>query len=457
MNKFFLIAAMIIIANSFAYSQNAVIKGQIIDYNGEVVMHAKGKSDTVTVSNDGFFEFNIEATVPPLQGTIVYSDSNYFFFRINKGDTVLVTVSKDKNGKPVRTFEGDNAELNNCLSTIQTVEEYMTGILYDIAVEPFSKFEKEVDKVFDNVKPIVDKVPDDSLRNEMEGRFDAMRKIFKFYYTFINEELNNTPIDSNPDFMKFLESIDTNNRKVLSEQDEFFSYMRLLYLNLSWEFNRNKSRTKGSNVYIDLFSVFPEVITDRDVANFASEWLLDAYMMGGGDEYLDETVAMFEKINKNPEIQKKNKELAAKFKTVGPGREAPDFELIDADGNKKMLSDLRGKVLYIDVWATWCGPCLQELPPLAKLWEKYKDNPNIEFVSISVDESVDEWKAKLETDKPLWKSYRVEGGLNGLMKKLYYISGIPRFMLIDKDGKIINVNAPRPSNPTIEMVLDRYL
>lgn len=144
-------------------------------------------------------------------------------------------------------------------------------------------------------------------------------------------------------------------------------------------------------------------------------------------------------------------ELEAKVNQAArllPGQPAPDFVMTDAEGKEKRLSDFKGKPLYIDLWATWCGPCIQESPAFAALSARY---PNVEFLQISRDEQRGAWLAYLSRKKSPLTQYNsvdlalVEGW------QLFYI---PRFILVDKEMKIINAYAPRPSSEEIKQVLD---
>jgi thiol-disulfide isomerase/thioredoxin len=137
------------------------------------------------------------------------------------------------------------------------------------------------------------------------------------------------------------------------------------------------------------------------------------------------------------------------------GTDSPTFNYENHKGGTTKLEDLRGKYVYVDVWATWCGPCRAEIPHLKKTETAYHDK-NIEFVSLSIDQQKDhdKWK-KFVDDKQLggvqlmadkdWKSDFV---------KAYGIQGIPRFILIGPDGKIVNADAPRPSSPELAKLLD---
>ena len=150
-----------------------------------------------------------------------------------------------------------------------------------------------------------------------------------------------------------------------------------------------------------------------------------------------------------------NQKLAANKMNNAPS--AP-FEYENQKGGKTKLEDLRGKYVYIDVWATWCGPCRGEIPFLQKVEEKYKGK-NIEFVSISVDvaKDHDKWKTFV-ADKKL-------GGIQLLADKdwrsdfvmAYKINSIPRFILLDPKGNIVKSDAERPSDPKLAELFDSLL
>lgn len=136
---------------------------------------------------------------------------------------------------------------------------------------------------------------------------------------------------------------------------------------------------------------------------------------------------------------------------VGQAVASADAPYIDIKGNPVSLDDLKGKYVYIDVWATWCGPCRKELPHLKKLEEQFKGK-NIHFVSISLDARKKDWIRMVEKEQlggiQLW------GGPEALIARDYNITGIPHFILLDKEGKFINSNMTRPSNPATLKTLE---
>ena len=151
-------------------------------------------------------------------------------------------------------------------------------------------------------------------------------------------------------------------------------------------------------------------------------------------------------------FKKRHKALSALPKA---GEDPFDFTFPDRDGNEVSLSDFVGSVVYVDVWATWCGPCVYEVPFLIEIEEEY-EGQNITFLSVSVD-----------TDVEAWMNFIDEMGMHGVhvntgawktqMMDDYAINGIPRFMIFDAEGKVVNLNAARPSSNEIRSILDRLL
>jgi len=138
------------------------------------------------------------------------------------------------------------------------------------------------------------------------------------------------------------------------------------------------------------------------------------------------------------------------------GAVSPTFEDYENfNGETTSLKDLEGKYVYIDVWATWCGPCIAEIPALKKLEKEYHDK-NISFVSISIDDAK-RHGGSAEKAHESWKKMVGEEELGGVQLfapdgwetdfiKAYKIYGIPRFILVDPEGKIVSASAPRPSS-----------
>lgn len=157
-------------------------------------------------------------------------------------------------------------------------------------------------------------------------------------------------------------------------------------------------------------------------------------------------------------IKKQITDLRGYLNEYGAGKAAYNFNAVDINGKQVKLSDYKGKVLYIDVWASWCKPCVGEIPYGRTLEEKYKEHKDIVFITVSIDKKEQDWKTGLEKNNPAGTPLYVEGAFGGLFAKSFNITSIPRFIVIDKNGKFIDANAPRPSNKeAVETLLNKAL
>ncbi|MCZ4243180.1 TlpA family protein disulfide reductase [Pedobacter punctiformis] len=154
--------------------------------------------------------------------------------------------------------------------------------------------------------------------------------------------------------------------------------------------------------------------------------------------------------------QKKDLDILTPLALLKEGDQGLNFSYPDKNGKTVTLADLKGKVVLVDVWATWCGPCKVEIPHLKKLEEEMKGK-DVQIVSISVDDV---------KDKAKWLKMIEEENLGGMqlfasasndISKYYKINGIPRFMVFDKEGKIVTVDSPRPSQPALKALLEKTL
>lgn len=194
-----------------------------------------------------------------------------------------------------------------------------------------------------------------------------------------------------------------------------------------------------------------DYFTDPKVKEALMHHIATVYVDNFGVKDIEELQNLYFTFVQDPALHAVYEAKCQRWDLSRPGRISPDFKAVDIDGKVQTLRDFRGKYVYIDLWATWCGPCRQEVPYLKQLEEKFAD-AEIVFLGLSVDK-----------DKSKWEEMVKGGSLTGVQLYLgnessfldaYRVEGIPRFILIGKDGVIIDNNMTRPSESQTEKTLN---
>lgn len=185
-----------------------------------------------------------------------------------------------------------------------------------------------------------------------------------------------------------------------------------------------------------------KTISDPALKEIIVHHIAASYVDNFGVEDIAEMENLYNTYVKDTSLVAQYRKKQERWDLSRPGRRSPDFRAVDLSGKEYTLKDFRGKYVYIDMWATWCGPCRREMPYLKALEEKFAD-AQIVFLGLSVDK-----------DKAAWEKMVGEGNMTGVQLYLgtessfmdaYRVEGIPRFILLDKEGRIISNDMSRPS------------
>jgi thiol-disulfide isomerase/thioredoxin len=136
---------------------------------------------------------------------------------------------------------------------------------------------------------------------------------------------------------------------------------------------------------------------------------------------------------------------------------APSVTLNDINGNKVSLSDFKGKVVYLDIWASWCGPYLYEMGHSQNIKAKFGQNPQVVFLYISIDSDKSAWKRAVKKKNIHGVHLNSNGGKEDDIINKFQATAIPRFVLIDKNGNIADPDAKRPSDPEVIQDIEALL
>lgn len=414
---------------------------------------------SVKLDETGSFTMEIDAKKP-----LVYWISNIPFY-IYPNETVEITLPEQKNGTLVSS---DVLTANKELAVVgkRSKENFLIAELYGKWTDFSKKYGTDTSAMFfkaiesldkENSAYVLKTTKDKDLREialflndvksvETRLRFLALAKSVK-------------PDDT---FYKILDRVNLNSigwygLKPIGVRSTAANYYKLIQIRGGADRNDYAIVDNASAKRITW--LLNEVNNDRVMsAEVAQAIIYHLSILGLDDEIRQAIVLARAKIKDTKVVETINAE-EKKYLAAAARAFAPDFELPDAAEKIHKLSDLRGKIVAIDVWATWCVPCMQSLPKFLALREQYKGNPNIVFMSISIDE---------EKSKSKWTDFLKVKGMNGLdlyapkgasnnFQTDYAITGIPRYILIDKNGKVIVSHAPSASTDEYELLIKAAL
>ncbi len=448
----------IIWAGSAMQADAQMIKGMIADsalskrvyitYNPEKGgSRFEGVEATIDVDAKGQFSYDAKhlGNLAFCPATLILGDKSEWNFMLRPGSTVSVRVVK-KGGKPQISFSGKDADASTFMLHY--------GEAYDYEV--FFPFEGEKDLLAGQDRKAV-----------LQAKYQALAKeVKKVKSADLRQFLTQLNEDAYVNFLTRLLPKDSKQKADMIAKIDVNNWIGL--------YNYLPQRVIRANMDSKLDSLFGHDMTDYGLAylDVVKQKVTDPIVRHALLEECGKTTLMYGKnyadIDRfwkpycelaagDSSLIKRYADLVMAIKTTKKGMMAPDFTFSDRDGKSYRLSDMRGKVVYIDCWATWCGPCCREIPFLEKRVAEYKGNDKVRFISISVDSNKQAWMKKLDKDKPEWEQFIVNAEENKVMSKAYGIAGIPRFILINADGTIADGDAFRPSDEDFHQQLDAVL
>lgn len=266
---------------------------------------------------------------------------------------------------------------------------------------------------------------------------------FAYYHARINKL---DSFEATELFWNKLNDLTTEDAPHLKKNEDYQNFLSASVSRLA------KKHTTGNTAIERLTEYISANVKDSAVMEFLINRSAYNYVERYGLKDAENHKKAFDTYVKDAELINKFNALCAKWAKCAEGAQSPDFNCTDAQGNQYTLEQFKGKYVYIDIWATWCGPCKKEMPHLAQLEEKYHGK-DIHFVGLSCDRSKEDWMNSVGSLKGV--QLYLEPG-NTFMDD-YMISGIPRFILLDREGKIISNDMTRPSDPATAAKIDELL
>jgi thiol-disulfide isomerase/thioredoxin len=441
MKKILLLFLIGILYSFSATEEIIIVSGKIINTENKSI-RIKGEllDKEIKLKPDGSFSENLTLEFDRIYK--IETTKNSIPLYLSK-DSKLIIYADDANLASTLKFTGKGNIENQYLGKKQLITSATPDDeLYKLNENEFLKRLQEI-KTSVNSLYLKTKFTDhDFKEKESRSIYYLEQKHLLFYKKYHSYYAQLDGFEASKTYPKLDEAMNLDNNS-----DFLFSnqYQDIVVLN----FYENVKADEG-NPNLSAKNALPQIkaLKSQSIKNRLIENL--SYDINIENQSYHQVYQEFLSITNDPKLKQK---LTANYNAANalkPGNIAPGFNYENRKGGKTSLENLRGKYIYIDLWATWCSPCREQIPFLQKVEEQYKGK-NIEFVSISIDAM---------KDQPKWSKFVVEKQLGGIQLlaeneweskiiKDYSVQGVPTFILIDPDGNIVTARAPKPSDPKL--------
>ncbi len=452
--------------------QNTLLTGQVKNHKGTQVslswpnLLGDGEEEvTAAVDKKGYFRFSFALDRGREMNFHVGNEQTRLY--LFPGDSLHLTLNTKAVDESVK-YSGKNAGCSQYLAAYYLTFEddakklTSTEVAAIYAVKKYTPQEylaytdKQMFQDLQYLESWKDRLPEAFYEEEklvISYKWSDLKLIYPSYkYMFTRNTDHPVMPESTPaSYFSFLEEMNLHNdravhlqtyRNTVREALEFFSKTSLM------------TQSTPEEVFMAKWSDASRIYRNKTLEYLRAELLLDGYE-NVSMKTMDDPTHEFLLQAENEELKRYVTERFNIARRLAPGQQAPHFSLQNEAGKTISLGDLKGKLIYLDFWASWCGPCIEQMPHAKKVKEAYAGK-DILFVYISVDETEKAWKKGIE-------KHNIEGihlwakGFRNETAQAYNVRGIPRYVLIGRDGTILNNKPPRPSSKQLPEVLDKAL
>jgi thiol-disulfide isomerase/thioredoxin len=419
-----------------------------------------GARDSIFLNADGTFTHTFADLTKPANYYILVGTNDYMPFRVAPGMDLAVTFDA-ANFRPSLKFDGKGSDINNYLVNKTIKAGNQDYEMYKLDPDAFRAKQDSTRSLMQEILSAAQKSDaKDPFWKTQEGNIlyewaINLSNYEAYHGYFAGVEGYKAP----ESFFSFVKEVDLNKPEYL-ESDAFKQYVSST-VGQAVQKKTEALKKADSTAQLNMSKIKRETALEL----LTSKQVLDQYLyddLSGEIQWKDlegevqESIDYFVANCKDTALVNSLKTQVDEWRRLGKGQPAFDFTGKDLQGNSVSLSDFRGKLVYVDVWATWCGPCKYEIPYLDTLETDYHGK-NIVFISYSIDE-----------DKAAWEKFVPEKQLKGVqiigenawqsdLCKKYKIMGVPTFMLFDTEGKIVSVKMTRPSDKKTRETFDGLL
>lgn len=405
----------------------------------------------LTADSTGYFAFNGPLPIERIEASL-YVGSDIFGVYLERGKQVELTLKPTTTeGYYSATISGPNADLSNFYNTYVRAFDPMKYFSPDPSEAKSNDEYRQVLEA-ENAK-VVKALP--TIKNKQQRQYfsrlaEGMYKWSKIRIIMDKAYDEKKAYADYPEYNALIATIDPNDTLSINTNLAF-----------AWLTAEMEKDTTGGDCgkYLRAMDVVDAKITNQKVRKSIERYLPYAYFSyckmtnEEGQRFLERYKTF---APTHTDLVAQYTEKLQSQQNVKQGGAVPyDPTMQRPDGTNCKLADMKGKILYIDVWATWCGPCCREIPHLETLVEKMKENTDVRFISLSIDENREAWTNKLAKDNPAWEQFILSTDEQQKFMAAWSIAGIPRFIILDREGNIVNADAPRPSDPDLQTTLEQ--
>ncbi|MCL3782123.1 TlpA family protein disulfide reductase [Prolixibacteraceae bacterium JC049] len=444
-----LILFFILISCGKQGSQNYVIITGKVNITNAKFLVINNKTDTFEIKIDSAQSFHDTISIEQGYYTLSINKKSFNIY-LKPGFQIDVKI-----GKQIE-FNGKGSNENNYLEANRSLVKKLKDV---DNYKYYAKRQEEsflllMDSIYQNRLHLLDKIRSEICNEfkyieESKLKYEYQRKkaLYEISRKIVTGD-NNFKV-SKSYYFNLYKGINVNDSNLIIVND----YIRFVDSYLWQEAN---SIVNGDSS-IDFYLTYMSILNERIEAKKLKEKL--SYDIGNiklpRTKKLDQVYKLVTQNISNKRYLNRVQKKYNILKRIEKGAMSPDFQFEDKSGKLIGLKDLKGKIIYIDIWATGCGPCIAEIPFQKKLEKRYKDK-NIHFVGINIDQTVEEWK-KTVKEKKLKGIQLYAANTKASFFKDYVVQGIPRYILLNKNGRIIESYAKRPSDRELIEQLDKII
>ena len=422
------------------------------------------KTFTTQINDSG--EFKLVLTVDKPQYALLSRPRGNYPLFLYPEDSLYLTFD-DNDVVQTLNFKGNGADHNNLLS--EHNKKYSLNNFFKVMRETnIGEFKNHLLSIHQEEHEFLNNaLSGTKLRKEfvsyinatIKYQFYMMMFMHKGYYSYANK----VPMDSlhvPENYYDFIDEKDFNDDSALINADD--------YLNALSYYIRHKLGSKKFDTYDQYFEAM-YIYSNTNLKNKTRDYFIGNIISQKIErtQSIDDSVYQdFINICKSSNVRNIVEKIYQKNKSIQElvGSTFPEnilqSKLFTVANNQILFKDLlemcKGNIVFIDIWSLGCGPCMSELPHSKELINKYK-NENIKFIFFSVDQTNEMWKKGIEISGIKDGHYKLDKGFDSELLKTLNIKGIPRYLIIDKNGYIINLDSKRPSSKELVLELNKLL